>query len=365
MAMMTRLLLHFNILLSTLFYGTESFQSSFNLYSSWNICNQIVSALPTHRSTTALSLTSIQSHNNNDDDELSRYRNRSRLLESTLRHKVQSLHLSEQKLQVLQDAIKRLVVQREKESTTAKHHSTMTSTLETQEHDTQRETAEKELYAEQLLQQQALQHSARNEVRKQRYKQRWVKKQEAWQARLELLQDQLQGTEAALQQQISEQVAIMEKQQQQHSEQQEIAQAAVAAAERRAGQASDQCEEWRRKYIQSTQRIATLEARLYEERRRYYEREEEGDASSGDDLSPEQPRDTKETTTTKAELQEKSPPAVEVEVLEPTFTATTTTTRSETPPTTTRRGRVRQIATRILRVRDGLRKQVDSRRRQP
>ena len=43
------------------------------------------------------------------DDEVERYRNRSVLLETTLRHKLEALKLSDQKLHVLQDAVKRIV----------------------------------------------------------------------------------------------------------------------------------------------------------------------------------------------------------------------------------------------------------------
>lgn len=57
----------------------------------------------------ALFLSTITSHS---DDEATKYHNRSILLENTLRQKVQALKLSDQKLGVLQDAVKRVMAAR-------------------------------------------------------------------------------------------------------------------------------------------------------------------------------------------------------------------------------------------------------------
>jgi chromosome segregation ATPase len=56
--------------------------------------------------------TIASNHANEDAMEATRYRNRSDLLEKTLRQKVQALKLSDQKLGVLQDAVKRVMAAR-------------------------------------------------------------------------------------------------------------------------------------------------------------------------------------------------------------------------------------------------------------
>jgi hypothetical protein len=56
--------------------------------------------------------TIASNHANEDSMEATRYRNRSDLLEKTLRQKVQALKLSDQKLGVLQDAVKRVMAAR-------------------------------------------------------------------------------------------------------------------------------------------------------------------------------------------------------------------------------------------------------------
>ena len=62
--------------------------------------------------TTVVFLSTITNPN---DDESNKYRNRSILLENTLRQKVQALKLSDQKLVVLQDAVKRVMAARSTE----------------------------------------------------------------------------------------------------------------------------------------------------------------------------------------------------------------------------------------------------------
>ena len=114
-----------------------------------------------------------------DTDLVVRYRNRSRLLESTLRHKVQALQLSDQKLHVLEDAIQRLMRRTREEPDTMEEE----------------ESTQPELSAE----------LAHTQLQLQEQKNYWAEQQAAWFQREKDLVEEMATTREYLQKSNNEQ----------------------------------------------------------------------------------------------------------------------------------------------------------------